>query len=249
MIATGATFPNGRVFERLLSVLPRITPYVLLAGIGVELALLTAFLPDTIDRFMHGPTSPTSTTCTSSHATATCPASTARSSCCCSIRSPGCRRWWRTACSSRSARACLAGDWPHRAAIRVVVGGARARGAGAVRAAAGALGASARSPDAADSAGSTGRADVPTAPASRERGDVCAAVAEAAVPDRAGRVPRRHAAVLARPRRSRSASARDGSRSASARRRPGRDLRAGRRATSTGGRTAPTTCFPSSSRG
>lgn len=33
------------------------TPYALLVVIGVEFALLTAFLPDTVDRFVHGPTS------------------------------------------------------------------------------------------------------------------------------------------------------------------------------------------------
>ena len=43
--------------DQLAVVARAVSPYALLVVIGIELALLTAFLPDTVDRFLHGPTS------------------------------------------------------------------------------------------------------------------------------------------------------------------------------------------------
>lgn len=54
MIATRATIPALRL-DGLPALLRRAAPYLCLAGIGAELALLTAFLPGTVDRLMHGP--------------------------------------------------------------------------------------------------------------------------------------------------------------------------------------------------
>lgn len=42
--------PNASSLVRVL------TPYVWLAALGIEIALLAAFVPDTLDRFLHGPT-------------------------------------------------------------------------------------------------------------------------------------------------------------------------------------------------
>jgi hypothetical protein len=54
MIATRATTSGWRI-DGLLALLQRTAPYLCLAGIGVELALLTAFLPGTVDRVLYGP--------------------------------------------------------------------------------------------------------------------------------------------------------------------------------------------------
>jgi hypothetical protein len=57
MIASrGAVFGASSVRLSAASPLARaLTPYMLLVAVGVELALLTAFLPGTVDRFLHGP--------------------------------------------------------------------------------------------------------------------------------------------------------------------------------------------------
>lgn len=41
--------------ERLAAALRAASPFLLLAGVGIELALLAAYLPGTLDRFLHGP--------------------------------------------------------------------------------------------------------------------------------------------------------------------------------------------------
>ena len=58
MFATQVRAVDGRLalLETTAESLRALAPYALLAAIGVELALLTAFLPNTVDRFLHGPT-------------------------------------------------------------------------------------------------------------------------------------------------------------------------------------------------
>lgn len=51
------TSPRRTIQLDAARVVALVTPYALLVAIGVELALLTAFMPDTVDRFLHGPTS------------------------------------------------------------------------------------------------------------------------------------------------------------------------------------------------
>ena len=58
MFATQARAVDGgrALLETTAETLRALVPYALLAVVGVELALLTAFLPDTAGRFLHGPT-------------------------------------------------------------------------------------------------------------------------------------------------------------------------------------------------
>ena len=57
MIATRVRTTSGlaALLDTAAPAFRALTPYALLAVVGVELALLTAFLPDTADRFLHGP--------------------------------------------------------------------------------------------------------------------------------------------------------------------------------------------------
>jgi hypothetical protein len=56
MLASSASLVGGLPYERAHQFIRSCAPFVLLAAIGVEFALLTALLPGTLDRFLHGPT-------------------------------------------------------------------------------------------------------------------------------------------------------------------------------------------------
>ena len=58
MIATRLRLESGtRAVPNYAAIARAMAPFACLATIGIEIALMAAFLPGTLDRFLHGPTS------------------------------------------------------------------------------------------------------------------------------------------------------------------------------------------------